>query len=86
MSSYRTGYEQIGICEKLLPNFVIYTRPYKIPEYLYGVSSYYIKLDKIYVYIKVQYANYEGNHFTNLNLCILKHKVEIDACINKTFD
>lgn len=77
------GHKKMESCENLQIKCIIYSSPHKVEEYYCRVIGCKKDNGKIYVYIKIIYINYRGNHQPNSLCCILRYKVNVIACKKK---
>ena len=55
-----------------MQKYIIYTGPYKIQNLWCKVIGCNNRVYKVFIYVTVQYANYESDFYTKSNWCTLK--------------
>lgn len=62
-----------------MPKYIICFSFYKIKNHRCRITSCNKGVNKVYIYIKVQYTNCKSDHFANLNQYTLEYKAEKKA-------
>lgn len=69
-----------------VPKYVICFGPYKIKDHWCRITSYNKGVSKVYVYLKIQYANCKSSYSANSNWYTLVYKAEKKPQRKKTLN